>query len=306
MSLVLGGLMILGALLMLAAAYIMYFSSRNARFREKVNSHFNRVLPRGATISGVPPGAPETLWHRWRVRGSIYAGFELKAWHIFGIPLLFCFFGLLGWLWLRWSGALLLFLAAVFIFGFLLPYTRLRRRQALIISQVPMFIDQVLRSLGTGRSIESAIRLGSEEAPLPLRHVLERVVRATDLGADMPETLSEAAKLHGLRELNLIALAMSISNSYGSSPREMLQSVVQMIRSRELAQRELAAMTGETRISAWVLGLTPIALAGYMMLVNPTYVDAMVQDPSGKAALQVAVSLQVVGMLLLWRMLRSV
>jgi tight adherence protein B len=132
------------------------------------------------------------------------------------------------------------------------------------------------------------------------------VVRATDLGADMPETLSDAAQLHGLRELSLIGLAMRISNSYGSSPREMLQSIVQMIRQRELAQRELAAMTGETRISAWVLSLMPIGLAGYMMLVNPGYLDLMLQTPSGKSTLMAAVGLQVAGVLILWRMLKSV
>lgn len=301
------GLMVLcGGLLMLGLAFWIYLSGKEASFREKVSTHFNQVLPRGSTITGMPPGARETYWHRLRVRGSIYAGFELKDWHFIAIPLGFLLFGLMGWVWLRWIGAVLLFGSAVLVFGFLLPYMRLRRRQAQITAQVPMFIDQVLRSLGTGRSIEGAIRLATDEALPPLRNILDRVVRATDLGADMPETLSEAAQLHGLRELSLIGLAMRISNSYGSSPREMLQSIVQMIRQRELAQRELAAMTGETRISAWVLSLMPIGLAGYMMLVNPGYLDLMLQTPSGKSTLMAAVGLQVAGVLVIWRMLKSV
>lgn len=301
------GLMVLcGGLLMLGLAFWIYLSGRQARFREKVATHFSQVLPRGSTITGIPPGTRETYWHRLRVRGSIYAGFELKDWHFIAIPLGFLLFGVLGWLWLRWIGAILLFSSAVLVFGFLLPYLRLRRRQAQITAQVPMFIDQVLRSLGTGRSIEGAIRLATDEAQPPLRNILDRVVRATDLGADMPETLSEAAQLHGLRELSLIGLAMRISNSYGSSPREMLQSIVQMIRQRELAQRELAAMTGETRISAWVLSLTPMGLAAYMIWANPGYLEMMLQSPSGKTTLMAAVGLQVTGVLVIWRMLKSV
>lgn len=306
MSGMIGWLLIGGALLMLGLAVWIYVSGSDARFREKVAVHFNQVLPRGSTISGIPPGRQETFWHRLRVRGSIYAGFELQDWHFAGIPLLFVIFGVAGWLWLRWIGAMLLFGIAVAVLGFLLPSIRLRRRQAQVTAQVPMFIDQVLRSLGTGRSVEGAIRLATEEAKPPLRNILDRVVRATDLGADMPETLSDAANLHGLRELSLIALAMRISNSYGSSPKEMLQSVVQMIRQRELAQRELAAMTGETRISAWVLSLTPVSLAGYMVFANPGYLDLMLQSPSGKSMLMAAVGLQMAGVIVLWRMLKSV
>lgn len=301
-----GWVFLIGGVLMLGLAGWILVSGSRARFREKVAIHFSQVLPRGSTITGMPPGQEQTFWHRMRVKGSIYAGFELQDWHFVAIPALFLLFGLLGWVWLRWAGAFLFFAGAVLIIGFLFPYLRLRRRQAQITAQVPMFIDQVLRSLGTGRSIEGAIRLATEESKEPLRNILDRVVRATDLGADMPGTLSEAARLHGLREMSLIALAMRISNTYGSSPKEMLQSVVQMIRQRELAQRELAAMTGETRISAWVLSLTPISLAGYMMVMNPSYLQLMLQSPSGETLLFTALGFQVAGVLVLWRMLKSV
>jgi tight adherence protein B len=196
--------------------------------------------------------------------------------------------------------------ATLFIFGFLLPYSRLRRRQAQTIAQIPLFIDQLLRSLSTGRSLESAIRFAANESVPPLRYVVDRVTRAADLGADMVENLTEAAKLHNLRELNLIALSMRISNQYGGSPRDMLDSVVKMVRQQELAHRELAAMTGETRMSAWVLGTTPLAIAVYIMVMNPTYLNMLLDDPTGKTLLMTALLLQGTGAFILWRMLRSV
>jgi len=214
--------------------------------------------------------------------------------------------GMAGWFAYGVLGAALTFFTTIFVFGFLLPYSRLRRRQAQIVAQIPLFIDQILRSLSTGRSLESAIRFAAGEALPPLRYVLDRVIRAADLGADMVETLAEAAKLHNLRELNLIALAMRISNNYGSSPRDMLDSVVRMIRQQELARSELAAMTGETRMSAWVLGLTPLLIGGYIIVMNPSYLDILLKDPSGQTMLTTALALQGIGAFILWRMLRSV
>lgn len=297
---------VLGAVALSLLAVGMYRHSKETRMRERMMRHFKEVLPHGATVSGMAPGIPQTYWHRLKVRASIYAGFELQSKHIVIIPIAFICTGVVGWLIYGFVGAVLIFGMATFIFGFLLPYSRLRRRQAQIIAQVPLFIDQVLRSLSTGRSLESAIRFAADESPPPLYYVLDRVIRAADLGADMVESLTEAAKLHNLRELNLIALAMRISNNYGSSPRDMLDSVVKMVRQQELARRELAAMTGETKISAWVLGFTPIAIAGYIMVMNPNYLNILLHDATGETMMITALILQGCGAFILWRMLRSV
>lgn len=291
---------------MLFLAIWMFKHSKQARIRERMIRHFREVLPDGTTVAGVAPGVQQTRWHQLITRASIYIGFELQKKHALLIPLALLLLGLVGWMIYGLTGAVLIVGTNLFLFGFLLPYSRLRRRQAQTIAQIPLFIDQLLRSLSTGRSLESAIRFASNESLPPLRYIVERVTRAADLGADMVENLTEAAKLHNLRELNLIALSMRISNQYGGSPRDMLESVVKMVRQQELARRELAAMTGETRMSAWVLGMTPLAIALYIMVMNPSYLNMLLEDDTGKTLLTTALGLQGLGAFILWRMLRSV
>jgi tight adherence protein B len=291
---------------MLFLAIWMFRHSKQVRMRERMARHFRAVLPDGMTVSGLAPGVQQTRWHQLVTRASIYIGFELQKKHAVLIPLALMLLGVVGWLIYGLIGATLIVGTNLFIFGFLLPYSRLRRRQAQTVAQIPLFIDQLLRSLSTGRSLESAIRFASNESLPPLRYIVDRVTRAADLGADMVENLTEAAKLHNLRELNLIALSMRISNQYGGSPRDMLDSVVKMVRQQELARRELAAMTGETRMSAWVLGMTPIAIALYIMVMNPNYLNMLLEDDTGKTLLTTALALQGMGALILWRMLRSV
>jgi tight adherence protein B len=291
---------------MLFIAIWMLRYSKQARIRERMVRHFREVLPDGTTVAGVAPGVQQTRWHQLITRASIYIGFELQKKHALFIPLVLLLLALIGWLIYGLTGATLIVGTSLFMFGFLLPYSRLRRRQAQTIAQIPLFIDQLLRSLSTGRSLESAIRFASNESLPPLRYIVDRVTRAADLGADMVDNLTEAAKLHNLRELNLIALSMRISNQYGGSPRDMLDSVVKMVRQQELARRELAAMTGETRMSAWVLGMTPLAIALYIMVMNPNYLNMLLDDDTGKTLLTTALGLQGTGAFILWRMLRSV
>jgi tight adherence protein B len=301
-----GIIMILMASVLLLIAIYVFVHSKEKQLHERMMHHFKEVLPYSGMLTKPISTPRQSNWDQLKIRASIYVGFELQRLHVMAFTLALACLSLLGWMLNGLGGALLLLLVTVFVFGFLLPNIRLSRRRKQIVAQVPLFIDLVLRSLSTGRSLESAFRFASSETPPPLRHVLNRVLRAADLGADMVENLSETARLHALRELNLIALAMRISNNYGSSPREMLESVVKMIRQQELARRELAAMTGETRISAWVLGITPIAIASYIMVMNPNYLNILLQDPSGRTMMVTALGLQGIGTFILWRMMRSV
>ncbi|MDO9422610.1 MAG: type II secretion system F family protein [Methylobacter sp.] len=181
-----------------------------------------------------------------------------------------------------------------------------KKRIALILVQLPLFLDQVLRGLGTGRSMEGALGLAAGETPAPLKDIIERVLRANELGADLGGAIQETADLYRINELYLLALAIRINRTYGSSVRELLQNVVKMIHEREAARRELRALTGETRVTAWVLGLLPPGMAVYIMAMNPKYLESMWQDPSGRIMLMIAVALQIVGAVVLWRMIKSI
>jgi tight adherence protein B len=71
-------------------------------------------------------------------------------------------------------------------------------------------------------------------------------------------------------------------------------------------QRELRAMTGETRVTAWVLGAMPTMIAGFMVYSSPSYIGTMWYDPSGRTVLMVAGGFQALGVLILWRMIKSI
>lgn len=199
-----------------------------------------------------------------------------------------------------------LWLAVSATFMVLIPQVRYRQKVEKLVSQIPLFIDQVVRGLATGRNVEGAIKLATEDLQEPLRGVVERAHKSVELGADLGEAFREAANFYETRELHMLALAIHTSRVYGGSPRDMLESVVSLIRQREQMQRELRAMTGETRVTAWVLGLLPSAIALYMVWLNPDYLSNMWRDGSGRSLLMASLGFQAVGGLILWRMIKSI
>ncbi len=194
-------------------------------------------------------------------------------------------------------------LAAVVIV--LVPQVRYRQKVNRLVEQIPLFIDQVVRGLVTGRNIEGAIKMATEDLREPLRGVVVRAQQNVELGVDLGDAFREAAHFYDIKELHLLALTIHSSRVYGGSPREMLESIVSMIRQRQQAQEELKALTGETRVTAWVLGMTPGTLAAYMLWQNPKYMMTMWENSTGQVVLMVAGGLQALGALVMWRMIKS-
>jgi tight adherence protein B len=117
--------------------------------------------------------------------------------------------------------------------------------------------------------------------------------------------LAETAEIHQLRDLKVVALAAAINRKYGGSLRNVLKSLISAIRSRDVANRELRALTAETRFSAAVLAVIPISLSLYILAQNPAYYADIWTQFAGRATLVVSVLLQVLGIVVIWRMLRS-
>ncbi|HJW24513.1 MAG TPA: type II secretion system F family protein [Rhodocyclaceae bacterium] len=297
----LGVVLYLVAAALVAGAVWALRSGQRAALRTRVSSRF-------ADLSTFPlearPGARPlrgTPIDRWLWRGGIHLTVARVAALAGGLVFLVA---------LAWMGggpmAALTTLLALVTAAALWPHLQYRRRSAAMVAQIPLFLDQVVRGLATGRNLDGALRMATEETRQPLREVMTRVQQATDLGEDISEALRDAAHLYDLREMHFVATAVHIAHGYGSSPKEMLESASKLVRHREQAQRELRALTGETRVSAWLLSILPSALAMYMVAVNPDYIGAMWHDATGHIVLLMALSLQATGVLILWRMVKSV
>ncbi|MAT64084.1 MAG: type II secretion system protein [Gammaproteobacteria bacterium] len=198
--------------------------------------------------------------------------------------------------------ALMVGLIAVYA---LLQY-RYRKRAELLLAQLPRFVDNLDRSLAAGHSLQNALGQAAALAREPLQGILLRVKSNVDLGGELGEQLQLAANAMAVKEFQLLALAMDVHQRYGGSIKALLHSVSGMVKQQEQARREFAALTGETRFSAWVLGLLPLLIAGYMLAMNPGYLDSMWNTEAGRSVLYLAVGLQATGGLILWRMIKSI
>lgn len=183
---------------------------------------------------------------------------------------------------------------------------RYQRRLKRMIEQLPPLLDHSVRSLKSGRTLADAVLGAIESSNDPLKEAMGRIPRNVQLGVNLPEAVSDFAELYDQDELRMFALGLKVNHRYGGNASELLENLIKLIREREQGARQLSAMTGETRMTAWVLGVLPLLLVAYFMLTNPGYMLGMWHDPTGQKMLIAAICLQIFGCLALWRMLRSI
>lgn len=180
------------------------------------------------------------------------------------------------------------------------------RRLRRMIGQMPQFLDHVIRSLKSGRTLGDGMLLSMENCQEPLHGAMARTRSAVQRGMPLAEAMEEFAELFEREEFHILAMGVAVNQRYGGNASELLGNLIGMIRDRDRAARQLRALTGETRISAVVLGGLPVAMGGYIFLSNPQMLLNMWEQSGGRLVLMVALLMQVIGCYLLWRMMRSI
>lgn len=294
-------------MLALAAAIELWWGSAAREQQRKSLARVER------TLAGVPQAAaPAPAANLPRVRDSLPTdGLCLRAGLPTGarIPLIVAIAGVLlalfGWwrIGSAWAIPLMLGLYAAIVWLWL--RTRIEKQQKQILRQLPDFLDGLVRLASIGNSLPMAFQVTATTVQMPLRAVLDRAMLSVRAGHDLDRALQLASQPYRLQALDLLHVVLGTGMRMGGRADQILQRMSDFMRDLDHAQQELRAITSETRMSAWVLGLLPVVVATFMTLVNPGFFTPMFHQPLGHRILLIALALELLGGFLLYRLAKS-
>lgn len=186
--------------------------------------------------------------------------------------------------------------------GCFVIWLRVQRYRRLLVRQLPAFLDSMVRLITVGNSTQASFQMAIAAARNPLQAYLERAASLVRAGVDLDRALHQTATQVRIEEMFLLASILGLGVRYGGRADLLLERVANFMRDREQAEHELVAMSSETRLSAWVLGVLPVAVTAFIITVNPGYFLRMWQDDSGRMLVFCALGLQLLGAGLLYRL----
>lgn len=220
-----------------------------------------------------------------------------------GFAMLLCFATVLTALHVGLGSALGVLVLALALMAFW-TWLRIQAARRRIVQQLPGFLDVMVRLISVGNSTHAAFQMAVDGARAPLRLHLEDAVSLVRAGVEIDQALAQIATRTRLEELHLTAAILGLSVRHGGRADLLLERVATYMRDLEQAQEELTALSAETRLSAWVLGLLPLVVGGAIIIINSGYFTRMWAEPTGQKMILGAAGLQMLGAFLLYRLAR--
>lgn len=152
-------------------------------------------------------------------------------------------------------------------------------------------------ALKAGYSLQQAVATVGEDAKPPASDEFRRTMAEVRLGASLDDALQALARRIGILDFEWSVLAIQIQREVGGNLAEILEIISQTIRERERLRRQLRTLTAEGRLSGWVLGLLPFAMAGLLLIRAPDYLAPLYETPLGLTMVGGSAALMVVGIL---------
>ena len=314
---------VLLVLVLLAVAGASFFAAlmQARKARRELEAHMGLIAHRGAALASddTPPfEVPETGW-RVDLAIRLRRGFTLGLSHNWGmragslVLLTLAIGGGLGaWLLLHSS---LHFSAmasggAAFVACFAVPRMWLKHEQKSadqqFVALFPDAVDMMIRMLRAGMPVTAAIRAVGAEAAPPVNRVFARIADQMQIGIAFEDALATAARQVGLPDFRFFAVSISLQRATGGNLAVTLDILSDIMRKRRAMRLKGRAVTGEVRMSAYVLGAMPFLVIGVLVVVSPDYLLPLLTDRRGNIIIGIATLSMTVGFVTIRQMMRSV
>jgi tight adherence protein B len=205
------------------------------------------------------------------------------------------------------TGAVLasLLLSAGFVpVPLLYVFRRRAKRFAKFEQQLPEALDMLVSALKVGHSLVTGIGALGQDSTEPIAQEFRKLFDEQNFGLDLRTAMANLATSVPLQDVRLFVAAALIQKESGGNLAEVLEKVAQTTRERFRLKKQISVHTAQGRLTGWILSLLPLVLGLGMYLVNPEGMSVLWTRPSGQKLLCTALSMIVVGCLIIRNIVR--
>jgi tight adherence protein B len=202
----------------------------------------------------------------------------------------------------RWLGLLIGCLAACMPIA-LLNY-KARRRALLFEEHFPEAINLIARALRAGHAFTTGIAMVADEAQEPVASEFRQLYEEQNFGRPMPDAMQAFAERVPLLDARFFVTAVLTQREAGGNLSEILDNLANVIRERFKVKRQIRVVSAHARLTGWILICEPPLLAVVLTFLVPNNMRTLITDPLGRQMLLGAVCLQIMGTLLIRRLIR--
>jgi tight adherence protein B len=164
--------------------------------------------------------------------------------------------------------------------------------------QFPEAIELIARAMRAGHAFTTGIKIAADELPEPAGPEFRLLYERQNYGAQMPDALRAFAERVPTIDARFFVTAVLTQREAGGNLAEILDRLAAVMRERFRIRQEVRVKSAHGRITAYVLAAMPPTLAVILLMASPQQMMILATDPLGVRLIIAAIVLQVVGVLL--------
>jgi tight adherence protein B len=182
-------------------------------------------------------------------------------------------------------------------------FKRLRRLRAFE-KNFPEAIDLLARAVRAGHAFTTGLEMIATELPQPVAGEFRIAYEEQNFGLPLKDALLNLTERVPLVDVRFFVTALMVQKETGGNLAEILDKLAYLVRDRFRILGDVRTKSAQGRLTAAILIAAPPGIVLMLRAMNPDYLRPMFEDPWGFYAMVIAVALQVIGSLLLWKIVR--
>jgi tight adherence protein B len=167
--------------------------------------------------------------------------------------------------------------------------------------QFPEAVELISRALRAGHAFATGLKMAADEMPDPVGPEFRLLFDRQNYGASMSDALRAFAERIPIIDARFFATAVLTQREAGGNLAEVLDRLAAVMRERFKVRREIRTKSAHGRITAWVLALLPPSVGFMLLFIDPDQMRLLITDPLGQRMLMGAAALQILGTLVIRR-----
>ena len=178
------------------------------------------------------------------------------------------------------------------------------RRVSVMQKHMPETLQIVADAVRAGHTLDEACGFVAREMSGPLRDEFDQAHRQFQLGHSPVNILDRLARRIPLSEFRIFATAVMVHRKAGGNLALLTERLSHTARDRQEVRGHLMAVTAGSRLSAFGMVVGSMIALSVLAWLEPEYLSVFFTHNLGPTLLAIAATLQIIGVLWVWRVLR--
>jgi tight adherence protein B len=192
-------------------------------------------------------------------------------------------------------------LAAAFASWIPIAFVRFRRNRRMnqFEEQFPEAIDLLARALRAGHALTTGLSMVADEMREPAGPEFRELFDQQNFGMPLEAALKAFADRIPTIDARFFVTAVLTQREAGGNLSEVLDNLSSIIRDRFRVKRQVRVISAHGRITGWILSALPVSLGLFFAFSSPETYRKFYTDPLGIKMIVGALVMQVIGVLLI-------